>query len=393
MSLLVLGGLCIAPVPAHAQTAIQLPVRFTRLFTRTGTRVNDINLDDCHKGDVLSFEVQVFNPRSSANFQVWAGSNCNELNNRTGDNPRCWKVFQQQGGDANFTVEIPVQTIVAQKRPGDLENIDLSPDIVYPATIDDCKQVEETIGLYFMYVGSSEEASAYAVWPDLVVDTLGPAPPTEVTGSPGEERVFLKWKSASSSELQGYKFYCAPNGGSAILSGASLDAGAAASVSADAGLAGSGDAGSSVPPPVDMSTQASTAGDGGAGCSAEGLVEGALPTLLTECGKVTGSTSTSGTTSTLSNDVEYAVAVSAIDELDNPGRLSNVVCATPANITTFFDRYVDSGGTGGGGFCSVTFAGDRTQHRAVLAGLACAGLFAARRRRRSSQPSSRHRTR
>lgn len=382
LSALVVVGLFCLTASGWAQT-IQLPVRFEREITRTGTRVNDLSLDDCLQDDHLTFELQVFNPLSSADLEVWVGSNCDDIDNRTGDNPRCWKVFQEPGGDAFPEVEIPVQNIVAQQRPGQLEDLGLPPDQVYEATAADCRQVEETVGFYFMYVGSSEEAAGTAVWSNVVVDTLGPPAPTNVVAFTGERRLFVEWEAPSSSELQGYKFFCAPSGGSAFIN----DAGAAAAAAAaaedesddatdDAGTDNGSDAGAEagtdagVDAGTDAGVDASTSSDeasettdtdsaddsadSGTLCQADGLVEGALPANLTECGKIVGSTATDGSTFGLPNGVLYAVAVSAIDELDNPGFLSNVTCGTPENITTFFDRYVEAGGDAGGGFCSVS---------------------------------------
>jgi hypothetical protein len=49
----------------------------------------------------------------------------------------------------------------------------------------------------------------------------------------------------------------------------------------------------------------------------------------------------------------YAVAVSAVDELGNPGPLSNIDCEAPEDLEEFFEAYRRAGGQGGGGFCSV----------------------------------------
>jgi hypothetical protein len=56
----------------------------------------------------------------------------------------------------------------------------------------------------------------------------------------------------------------------------------------------------------------------------------------------------------LENNVTYAIAVAYRDNVGNVGPLSPVVCATPAPIEDFFENYNKSGGTGGGGFCSIS---------------------------------------
>jgi hypothetical protein len=77
------------------------------------------------------------------------------------------------------------------------------------------------------------------------------------------------------------------------------------------------------------------------------------------CGSVRGRTNETGFTKTiLDNGQPYAVAVTATDLYGNESEKSVPSCATPALVDTFYERYRDAGGNGGGGFCN--FRGGRT---------------------------------
>ncbi len=89
----------------------------------------------------------------------------------------------------------------------------------------------------------------------------------------------------------------------------------------------------------------------------------------------------------LENGRTYAVAISAVDDLGNPGALSVVVCGEPVEVDDFFGEYRAAGGTGGGGYCSV--AGGAGLRGAAGVGLLALGALAALlvRRRRAAASS------
>jgi MYXO-CTERM domain-containing protein len=99
------------------------------------------------------------------------------------------------------------------------------------------------------------------------------------------------------------------------------------------------------------------------------------------CGGRQGATARSVRIGSLSNSVEYQVAVIAYDDFDNPSVLSNVDCETPQPVVDFYEAYRRAGGRAGGGLCAVApgAAGPGPLPAALLA-LALVG--AARRRPR-----------
>lgn len=106
-------------------------------------------------------------------------------------------------------------------------------------------------------------------------------------------------------------------------------------------------------------TGTSTSDEVGTSTAAEGcppdipFKEGDFPPGgLTECGSVASGISGELTTNALTNYQPYAVAVAAYDKFGNSGQLSAVSCATPREITDFYQAYKDAGGQGGGGYCA-----------------------------------------
>lgn len=103
---------------------------------------------------------------------------------------------------------------------------------------------------------------------------------------------------------------------------------------------------------------------------------------------VTGETTTSAQITGLTDNVTYAVAVSAVDSFGNPGPPSSPLCNFPAPVIDFFDLYRDAGGQAGGGFCAIR-GGTRLEASSdspvgswIALGTAGVAALAAGRRRR-----------
>jgi hypothetical protein len=103
-----------------------------------------------------------------------------------------------------------------------------------------------------------------------------------------------------------------------------------------------------------------------------------------ECGQVRGKANESGYTKTnLDNNMEYAVAVAAVDIYGNEGTKSAPACGIPVEVDTFFENYRSSGGTAGGTFCNISYGRKSLLSAGFL--LLSLGAIASLRRRRADQ--------
>jgi hypothetical protein len=276
-------------------------------------------------------------------------------------------VYQESAPSTDFEIDIEVRDIIA-KRPsgGGLAHGD----------IDNCDDNWSTsLGIYFMYVDDTGVITSNTIrWDQTGVDIKGPTPPENVTASPSKERLFTHWDPSSTLGSLTYNIYCSEAGagqepayvGDAGLSSL-LDAGS--TLASDAG-GDAGDAGfdAAVAPAAQAATTStsvpvtSETADGGAEqCWGQGLRAGRVPSSTLEvCGTQSSDNATDAYATDLTNGVRYAVAVAAVDELGNPGKLSNVACGVPVNTKGFIDTYVQDGGGGGGGICAVAEIGQAT---------------------------------
>jgi hypothetical protein len=128
----------------------------------------------------------------------------------------------------------------------------------------------------------------------------------------------------------------------------------------------------------------------GTSCSSTSIIQPGVdpvyPTPLDayECGSVSGNIANRGTATNLVNNVNYVVAVSAVDLVGNASPLSSTACGTPVEVTDFYELYRQAGGKAGGGICSLSRIpnpGSRT-FVAALGVLAVIGVGRRVRRRR-----------
>jgi hypothetical protein len=333
-----------------------------------------------------------------------------------------------------------------------------------------------SLQFYFLHdpgVADLTQGGDYVVYEGTGIDLWGPAAPSGVTVTAGDEELLLGFASASSTDLASFNFYSdngtgvadggthttAASGGSnttvttggastsattttgAGVGGAtSTSAGAGTTTSAGVGGAGgastssassssTGTGGSSGVGGMSTSSAASTSsasststasgsgGSGGIGGAGGfgGVTSGGLSAGVTGSGNTdvcnptaaapvctpasnllvagqvpdydrTGSLPTVGSEGTitgLENGKAYVVAVAAVDDVGNVGKLSDLQCGTPQPVISILRAYECAGGfnASGCGFCSV--GGDRSASTAALvsAGLFVFG-FAVRRSRR-----------
>lgn len=288
-----------------------------------------ISYDDCIQNDIFTFSLSILDFKASQDFEVWAGAGCTEKTERDADGDGCWLVEKLIPTRAEFTLEIPVRRVVARKTPKEVGS-----GIVYPGVSEgDCSdRWQGNLTFFFMYVDTTSHLPIGEVgtWEQTGVDTVGPSAPTLRSVSPDDQALALKW-NASEDEPAGYRFYC--------------------SEAADADLCGSPD-----------------------------LVAGEFPSSKNKtCGSATGSSATSGFAKSLDNGLRYAVAVAAVDDLENVGPLSNPECGVPA-VTCGWGECAD---IPVGGNCSVQFP--RTPKNPLSFGPVALGLLCAFRLRRTDK--------
>lgn len=363
-ALLLLGALA---RPAAAQTSGSVTVSKNQFFIErveersSGEYPLWINREDClldgvvdDGGTIIQVTPNV-SPTGGQNLalQVWVGTGADcadpEEQRSTG---RCWQVLNERPMRNNETYAISPRAVVAGKT-------DIDPTSEAVCNLD----VSAATQFYFLLLDGSN-IIASAIWKETQVDTRAPNPPTSVEASGGENKVFLEWTVPTTdeeSDTQGYTFFCVPLGAPAIVD--------------DAGNGGAAGA----PPTLD------------ADCPSNVLIPGELPPLDYRCGYATGRTVRNGQTADYGDDgglveivngTRYAIGISAADQIGNEGKLSDIVCATPEEVTSFFDRYTEAGGRGGGGYCgysAVDMSGAR--YLAALVALAALCRFARSRGR------------
>lgn len=379
LSIALLGA---CPGLAHAQTVqpftdIAVTRRHEAEDRPAGKPYYYISREDCLANDVLTFDLVVASPDPAYSFQVWAsdGETCTDDDERSTDEGECWLVYSETVDSTTPEIQIPVQNIAAAKRPRTTSGSVSEGDETSCAN-----DIDVGITLYFMFVGGGVVQGTPATW-QTKLDLKGPAAPTDVEAGIGDERLVVEWDVVSGDKT-GYRIYCEESstpvseissrrahgfGRAALLvdSGAGGSAGGASGGGAAAAVAGSASSGggssggtgsAEVPTDSDGAAGASGGADGATSdleCTTS-LVAGTLPPSdAVVCGEVDVASSDNGTASGLTNSVVYAVAVSAVDELGNPGPLSNVDCQAPEDLDEFFEAYRRAGGQGGGGFCSV----------------------------------------
>lgn len=372
---------------------------------------NWINHADCvgddGNPDSLIFEASLVGAGGNL-LQVWVGSgnDCSVLEARTGQAPTCWLVYSASVLNDNINVIVSTRDIVGRHKPTD------TPSGPGSGTLDDCDGVGTTseptaITLYFMFVdGGGNIVGTIATYDKAKFDLIGPAPPTDISAGIGEDRLFVKWDTASQAgDLLGYKSYCQAagalgtggtagttgTGGStstggtggaeagvpdASAEGGLPDASAGGASSLDAAAGASGRAGA-----AGATATADTGAGGGTGNAScpSALVAGEIPDPQYECGSTTSKIATKVPAEDLTNFVTYAIAVAATDSVGNSGVLSEVVCGTPEPIDDFYELYTRAGGKGGGGFCAL--GADPANGVAWLLLAACGALFVRRRQR------------
>lgn len=286
----------------------------------------------------------VINPRvtpvgSRYSLQAWVGNGVDcTANDERRPNGNCWNVMNEIARVSGTDYYIYPRDILARGSEDRTEAV--------------CNSQVEWASTFFFLLFNGDQLLASTKWDQTQVDTRAPAPPDGVTASGGDERLFLEWDVPIDQvdvDAEGYQFFCGP--------GSEVDGGA------QGALGGSGG-------------EAPT-------CTSDDLTPGEFPQGDDAfCGESTGLASLTGRTTRLTNGVTYGVAVASTDRVGNIGKLSAVACGTPEPVIGFFERYKQSGGKGGGGFCGISPASRDTAPWLLALVSLSALLFVQRKRRR-----------
>jgi hypothetical protein len=385
-----------------------------------------VSQEDCLAQDVIHFPI-VMTGYLGYTLQVWAanqGVDCRPPNERMpGGSAECWQVYNAPATAQQITVDIKAVDLVARNTP------DKTPTTGFPEACSDptSPTAGQALTLYFMLVSSGTSIVGNpAQWTDIGYDTSPPTEASALKAEPGETRVTLNWTDAVNSDIVLYNFYCDPAPGSMPTSDGGLtsqgppigllDIGGASSLGTggDTSILGIGTGGTtSIFGTTTGGTGgtllgtggdnglAGTAGTGGTtlvgggtttttssepNCTTESVLQPGVspvsPTPLDHymCGSVNGIAATTGKVSGLINQVRYVFSVAAVDHVGNIGVFAaNNACATPIEVTDFFELYKAAGGKGGGGICSISSVRGGTRTGILLAGGVLALAFAARR--------------
>lgn len=362
-----------------------------------------INYADCASNVLLHFQLAVTNIPTNATLQVWAGTDdCSKLESRTGETTRtCWPVSTVLPSQQNVSVDVWSQHVVGYVSKTAAEKPKTFADLPTASTPSLCTlsaQGATAVKLWFMFTDGSNNVMGTPLQWSTSVDVVGPSAPTALTASAGDGAVNLSWTvSDAVSDVSEYVVYCLPQS-TTTDAGTSADAAADAATAADASAttedAGSVDAGSEDAGAVsdagtagaDAATSSTDAG-ASATCSAPWSPEPSSPLTSEflasiakyECGRVGGS-SRSSRVSGFAYGVPVAVAIAAVDQVENAGGIRAGNCVAPVRTISFWDRYEEAGGDAGG--CSYAPPGLSGN---ALTFSALVGLAAALRLRRKGR--------
>ncbi len=420
----VAAALLLAQVAGAQQVSLsQTPDRRTfadaskQAAFRSASKFPDwINYADCASNVLLHFQLAVSNIPTNGTLQVWAGTDdCSKLEARTGETTRtCWPVSAVLPSQQNVSVDVWSQHVVgyvsktASEKPKTFADL---PTASSPSLCTLSAQGATAVKLWFMFTDGSNNVMGTPMQWATSVDVVGPSAPTALTASAGDGAVNLSWTvSDAVSDVSEYVVYCLPQSTTVDSGGAASDAAVAsdAAPSADAGTSvdASSDAGEDAGTIVDASSDAGTLIDDAGSASAEDAGSasttdgGAATTCIApwspepstpltseflasiakyECGRIGGS-SRSSRVSGFAYGVPVAVAIAAVDQVNNAGGIRAGNCVAPVRTISFWDRYEEAGGDAGGcSYAPPVLSGSALSFSALL------GLAAALRLRRKGR--------
>ncbi len=395
IALLVLCGASMA----HAQSSIGVSRTQFRIIREqerpSGQYPRWLNREDCLNADPSGEEgtyIEV-SPRlpkigNRLQLEVWVGigADCADADERR-ETGNCWRVLSVVPRVNNVSYLIDPRRVIA--RGSDVTEAVCDTEVQWSTT-------------FFFLLFEGDELLANATWEETQVDTQAPAPPLSVSADGGENALFLDWEvplEQEDSDAEGFRLYCVPGtelassgtgGGAGSPTGGASAGGVGGTSTGGNGASAAGGLSSATGAGPGLNTSGGMGGAPAATCSGGGLTPGEFPPEEYFCGEVSGRAARRGSTEStdenpdvevsIENGQTYAVGVAATDQVGNVGKLSRLACGTPEPVITFFERYRQSGGRAGGGFCHWQPA--RRSSRGLLLAAFAAFLIVFLRRRR-----------
>ncbi len=330
----------------------------------------DENGDDLQSGDPkptsVLFRPQVTNVTNRVNtIEIWVtdgSADCTSQDERGANTGgRCWLVAQSDDLTGN-TVEI-------HARPRNIMrgNSDERTSIPTDPSEDICENElfnQRSLTFYLLVINGSDVETS-TTWTGTIADNTAPPPPDDPQALPGDERLFVNWSVDTGQEdtdTLGFRFFCVE-------------------VADDVGLPSNDESSGD----EESGGQGGDVDDGSTPCEAPELIPGEIPDTDFACGNSLGRTSREGRTDRLENGQRYALGIAGTDQIFNLGRLSELTCGTPEEVTTFFEAYREAGGKGGGGFCQNSWQSPSQKHLLWLLSALLMGLFLRRFRKGSEK--------
>lgn len=336
---------------------------------RSGRRPNWISYQDCLDDRQFSFPIGL--TQTGFPIEVWAGTdNCAERRGQQ-DNGQCWMVYRATSSANTAVLEFPVRNVVARRLNESAPPAGLTDEVCEG---DAAAALGEQLTFYILQERGGQ-AIAQTSWDGgqdgTGYDLVGPSPPSGVAVGLGENQLSVELNGVDEDvDRLRFRAFCVPATTAEAGSNAPEPARPTPADASDVGdamdagsvEASSGTSDEALSPPAD--------------CVQSVLVENQRAPVDDSfaCGEASEFSTRLRTDSNLVNGQLYAVAVAGEDVVGNRGAISQVQCATPRELTDFFELYTEAGGPGGGGFCAFRRATSSRGGAAGAAWLTLAGL-------------------
>lgn len=416
------------PGSMSGSVTIATPVRSSQL-RQMATKTNWISHEDCLNDMQVTFTASVTTPQASKPLIAFVSRSVDDcLQNSVRNDPARCRPLQVVTSTATSAAPL---VIFKAKAITELLGIPSCGDETTDAGV---TTAPIALKFYFLLAPPAEDllqdVANFAIYADSGIDLWGPAPPTSLKVTSGDEQLEVSFSgSPNAGDLLGYRFFI-DDGRAAVVgsTGTSGSGGGASAANTSVGVtAGVGGSTSS-----SMAASTSSSGAGGAGGAGGATTAGvggaptgsttastsAATTSATGAGGVNASTTTgvnestgavgtgnsdvcnptsdeamctkasfvlipgeiptideagedltAATTETiggLTNGEAYVVALAAVDDVGNVGALSELGCGTPAPVNSFLRVYRCKGGFAESGCGFCSMGGDRGGSFAAL---------------------------